>query len=182
MFAPHSAKAMSSAAHSTQTRRSSLMNVGRRVDYAVRALSYLAAQPAERVVSRTEIQDRQCIPPHYLSKILRKLVTAGYLVSVPGARGGFRLSAAAERINMRDVYECIEGPLCLMECIDEEEAYCRFAPVCGQRNVWSGAQEALGRYLAQVSMSDIADPRGLVRRLDDLQHPNDPARRGQVQR
>jgi Rrf2 family protein len=158
------------------------MNVGRRMDYAVRALSYLAAQPAERVVPRNEIRDRQRIPPHYLSKILRKLVTAGYLVSVPGARGGFRLHAAAERINMRDVYECIEGPLCLMECIEEEDAYCCFAAVCGQRNVWSGAQEALGRYLAQVSISDIADRRGLVRRLEDLQHLNDPARRGQAQR
>jgi len=145
------------------------MNVGRRMDYAVRALAYLAAQPAERVVPRNEIQDRQSIPPHFLSKILRKLVTAGYLVSVPGARGGFRLLAGAERISMRDVYECIEGPLCLMDCIEAEEAYCRFAPVCTQRSVWGGAQEALGRYLEQVSISDIADARGLVRRLEDLQ-------------
>ena len=42
--------------------RSSLMNVGRRVDYALRALSYLAAQPADRVVTRTEIQEQQAVP------------------------------------------------------------------------------------------------------------------------
>ena len=146
------------------------MNVGRRMDYAVRALSYLAAQPPLRVVPRNEIQDRQRIPPHFLSKILRKLVTAGYLVSVPGARGGFRLHAQADRVTIRDVYECIEGPLCLMECIEEEEAYCSFAPICTQRTVWRGAQEALVRYLEQVSIGDLADPRGLVRRLEDLQN------------
>ena len=158
------------------------MNVGRRMDYAVRALSYLAAQPEGRVVCRNEIQDRQSIPPHFLSKILRKLVTAGYLVSVPGARGGFRLHAKADRVTMLDVYECIEGPLCLMECIEEDELHCRFAQVCTQRSVWRGAQEALVRYLEQVSISDIADPRGLARRLEDLEHKNEPRPDGQAHR
>jgi Rrf2 family protein len=182
MFAAHLDIAMASAAHTTHTRRSSLMNVGRRMDYAVRALSYLAAQPGQRVVPRNEIQERQRIPPHFLAKILRKLVTAGYLVSVPGARGGFRLRAQADHITMRDVYECIEGPLCLMECIEDEGASCCFAPVCLQRTVWGGAQAALGRYLEQVSLSDMADPRGLVRRLEDLQQQNEPDPTGQAQR
>ena len=39
--------------HLHETHRSSIMNVGRRVDYAVRALCYLAAQPAHRVVPRS---------------------------------------------------------------------------------------------------------------------------------
>lgn len=158
------------------------MNAGRRMDYAVRALCYLASQPPDRVVPRNEIQDRQRIPPHFLSKILRKLVTAGYLVSIPGARGGFRLRVQAERMTMREVYECIEGPLTLMECVDDEDAHCCFAPVCTQRTVWRGAQEALGRYLEQVSIGDIADARGLVRRLEDLQHQSQPRPPGQAHR
>jgi Rrf2 family protein len=172
---------MASPAHSPQ-HRSSLMNVGRRMDYAVRALSYLASQPADRVVPRSEIRERQRIPPHFLSKILRKLVTAGYLVSVPGARGGFRLHVAAASLTMRDIYECIEGPLSLMECVEDEEAFCCFAPVCTQRTVWRGAQEALGRYLEQVSIGDIVDARGLVPRLEDLHQQNEPGRAGQGQR
>src|SRR5512139_3418597 len=75
--------------------RSSIMNVGKRVDYAIRALCYLAAQAPERVVRRAEIQERQNIPPHFLSKILRALVGAGLLASVPGAHGGFRLGRPA---------------------------------------------------------------------------------------
>ncbi len=151
-----------------QARRSSLMNVGRRIDYGVRALCYLAAQPSGRVVPRAEIQQRQRIPPHFLSKILRKLVAHGLLTSTPGARGGFRLRQPEKRISLREVYESIEGPLCLMECIEDEDAFCCFAPVCTQITVWRGAQEALGRYLEEVSISDIADQRGLVPRLGDL--------------
>lgn len=148
-------------------RRSSLMNLGRRMDYAVRALSYLAAQPADRVVPRTEIQARQQIPQHFLSKILRQLVAADFLVSAPGARGGFRLRAPAERISLRDVYESIEGPLCLMECVDQQEAFCRFTPVCTQITVWRRAQLVLGRYLEGISLRDIADQDGLVQRLEE---------------
>ena len=172
---------MAPAAHTTQTRRSSLMNIGRRMDYAVRALIYLAAQADDRVVPRNEIRDRQGIPPPVLSKILRKLVTAGSLGSAPGARGGFRLLVPAERITMRDVYECLEGPLCLMECVEDEGESCRFAPVCTQIAVWRGAQAALGHYLEQVSISDIADSRGLVPRLEELHRMNEPDPAGQAQ-
>ena len=148
-------------------RRSSIMNVGRRVDYAIRALCYLAAQPAERVVPRSEIQERQNIPPHFLSKILRSLVGAGFLASVPGARGGFRLGAPAREISVRAVYESVEGQLSLIECVDRREAFCCFAPVCTQIHVWSGAQQLLGEYLENISIGDIADRNGLVPRLSE---------------
>jgi Rrf2 family transcriptional regulator, cysteine metabolism repressor len=141
------------------------MNVGRRVDYAVRALSYLAAQPAKRLVRRAEIQERQGIPPHFLSKILRTLVAAGLLTSVAGARGGFRLARSAREITLRAVYECIEGPLCLIDCVDRREEFCCFASVCTQIDVWGGAQRVLGAYLENVSIGDIADRHGMVPRL-----------------
>jgi Rrf2 family protein len=145
--------------------RSSLMNVGRRVDYALRALCYLAAQDDDRVVTCTEIQTRQGVPPHFLSKILRRLVAAGVLESVPGARGGFRLGRPAERISVRQVYECIEGQLSLIDCVERRDAFCCFASVCAQREVWRGAQQVLSDYLDGISVRQIADRAGLVSRL-----------------
>ncbi|MEK6614343.1 MAG: Rrf2 family transcriptional regulator, partial [Candidatus Binatota bacterium] len=61
--------------------RSSLMNVGRRVDYAMRALSYLAGQPQGKIVGRIEIEKKQDIPAYYLSKIMKDLVAGGLLRS-----------------------------------------------------------------------------------------------------
>jgi Rrf2 family protein len=145
--------------------RSSIMNVGRRVDYAIRALCYLAAQAPQRVVPRAEIQSRQNIPPHFLSKILRALVGAGFLESVSGARGGFRLGRPAAAISIRAVYESIEGPLSLIDCVDHREGFCCFAGVCTQIDVWSGAQQVLGTYLENISIGHIADRHGLVPRL-----------------
>ena len=67
---PKSQRAVCMKRLKTKTERSSLMNVGRRVDYAVRALSFLAGQPAGKVVSRADIEKSQDIPPFYLSKIM----------------------------------------------------------------------------------------------------------------
>jgi len=63
------------------------MNVGRRVDYAVRALTYLAGQRPGEVIARTEIEKKQDIPSHYLSKIIKDLVASGLVHSQVGSKG-----------------------------------------------------------------------------------------------
>jgi Rrf2 family protein len=137
------------------------MNVGRRVDYALRALAYLAGQAGERLVPRAEIEARQGIPRHFLSKILRALVSAGYLESVSGARGGFRMRKPADQISVRQIYECFEGELCLVECLRDQGGACPFTRVCTQIDVWRGARLKLLEYLESVSIAQIADPAGL---------------------
>jgi Rrf2 family protein len=114
---------------------------------------------------RAEIQDRQRIPPHFLSKILRTLVGAGFLTSLSGARGGFRLGKPAREISLRAVYESVEGRLSLIDCVDGREGFCCFAPVCTQIDIWSGAQRLLAAYLERISIGDVADRHGLVPRL-----------------
>jgi Rrf2 family protein len=145
--------------------RSSLMNVGRRVDYAVRALSYLAGQPAGKVVSRADIERSQGIPSFYLSKIMKDLVAGGLVESRVGSKGGFTLAKAAAGISIKDVYESVERPLVLMECLEQGASYCSFCSVCLQKSVWEQAQEVLGNFLSGVFISDIADRQGLKERL-----------------
>lgn len=145
--------------------RSSLMNVGRRVDYAIRALAYLAGQEPERLVRRSEIEGQQGIPRHFLSKILRCLVGAGFLESVAGARGGFRLRRAARDISFLEVYECFEGELCLIECLRDDGSVCNFNSVCTQIDVWRTARKQLFDYLRSVTIADVADKIGLEGRL-----------------
>lgn len=136
------------------------------MDYALRALCYLAAQPPERVVSRNEIQSHQAVPQHFLSKILRSLVAAGLLQSVPGAHGGFRLGRPAYDISIREVYECVEGHLALVRCVDGDAASCNFATVCTQRGIWVGAQQLLIDYLSNITIGRIVDEQGLMPRLE----------------
>jgi Rrf2 family protein len=144
--------------------RSSLMHVGRRVDYAVRALAYLAAQPSGRIVSRAEIEKMQDIPLHYLSKIMKDLVDHGLVHSQPGAKGGFRLAKLAKDISIKEVYESMEGPLVLMQCLEKGENYCLYPSVCTQISIWERAQALVANFLATIPMSEIADQAGLRHR------------------
>lgn len=147
------------------TERSSLMNVGRRVDYAVRALSYLAGQPPEKIVSRADIEKNQGIPPFYLSKIMKDLVAGGLAQSHIGSKGGFTLAKPASSISIKDVYETVERRLVLMECLEKGSDYCSFCPVCSQKSIWEEAQSLLANFLSQVSINDIADRQGMQNRL-----------------
>jgi Rrf2 family protein len=148
------------------------MNVGRRVDYAVRALSYLAGQPPGKIVSRADIEKSQDIPSFYLSKIMKDLVAGGLARSHIGSKGGFTLAKPATAISIKDVYETVERPLVLMECLEKGAEYCSFCSVCSQKSVWEEAQSVLANFLARVLISQIADRQGLKERL---MHP--PAQR-----
>jgi Rrf2 family protein len=146
--------------------RSSLMNVGRRVDYAVRALSYLAGQPEGKIISRSDIEQSQGIPPFYLSKIMKDLVAGGLVKSHIGSRGGFTLAKTAGAISIKEVYEAVERPLILMECLDKGADYCSFCAVCSQKSIWENAQLVLANFLAGVTIAGIADRQGLRGRLN----------------
>ena len=148
-----------------KSERSSLMNVGRRVDYAVRALSYLAGQPEGKIVSRADIEKNQDIPQFYLSKIMKDMVAGGLVQSHIGSKGGFTLAKHANAISIKDVYETVERPLVLMECLEQGANYCSFCAVCSQKSVWEKAQRVLAEFLAGVSIAEIADRQGLRGRL-----------------
>jgi Rrf2 family protein len=141
------------------------MNVGRRVDYAVRALSYLAGQPHGKVISRADIEKSQDIPPYYLSKIMKDLVAGGLVFSHIGSKGGFALAKPSSTISIKEVYETVERPLVLMECLDKGLRYCSFCSVCSQKSIWEGAQKVLAEFLGGTSIADIADRQGLKERL-----------------
>jgi Rrf2 family protein len=141
------------------------MSVGRRVDYAVRALSFLAGQPPEKVVSRADIEKSQDIPSFYLSKIMKDLVAGGLVRSHVGSKGGFTLAKLATSITIKDVYETVERPLVLMDCLERGTDYCSYCAVCTQRSIWEQAQMVLAEFLGKISINDIADRQGLKGRL-----------------
>ena len=149
-----------------RSERSSLMNVGRRVDYAVRALAYLAGQPSGKIVSRADIEKSQDIPSFYLSKIMKDLVAGGLVCSHIGSKGGFTLARAPNAISIKNVYEAVERPLVLMECLEKGADYCSYCSVCSQKSIWEEAQAILAKFLGGVSIREIADRHGLKERLE----------------
>src|SRR5690625_186275 len=74
--------------------------------YAVLLLNMLL----ERAVLHSEVISEQLgASPTYFQKLLRKLVAADIIKSVPGVKGGFKLNKDPEDIRVYDIYVAVEG-------------------------------------------------------------------------
>lgn len=132
-----------------------MLQISRKVDYALRAAVYLAGCDPERMVPFREIGETQDVPREFLAKILRSLVCAGVVDSQRGANGGYRLSRPASEITFLQVLEAADGPIALNECC-ESGIGCARAKLCSMERVWNEAERAMKNVFAGVRLSDLA--------------------------
>jgi Rrf2 family protein len=123
-------------------RTNAVMQVSKRVEYALRAVIYLAGLSPELVVSFKDIAERQRAPKDFLAKILRGLVDAGILRSARGSAGGFALARHAADITFLDVIVAMEGPIALNDCCAAGDG-CSHMGVCSMETVWRRAEFAM---------------------------------------
>jgi len=71
--------------------------------YALRAVGFIAKSDPTRPVLSSHLSEQLGIPQNYLSKIMHRLVQAGYLKSKRGTRGGFVLARSANKITIKDI-------------------------------------------------------------------------------
>ena len=79
------------------------------VEQSVYAILLLNMLPDKAVLPGEAISQQLGTSPTYFQKLLRKLVRAGLITSVPGVKGGFKLNKKPEDISVFDIYEAIEG-------------------------------------------------------------------------
>ncbi len=131
------------------------LQLTRGAEYAIRATTYLAGIPDDRVASLHEIGEAQDIPESFLAKILQSLVRSGLAVSQRGAHGGFALARPASAITMQDVIEAVDGPISLNQCVLSPEE-CKRSASCSAHRSWLRAQEQLMDVLGTVTLESLA--------------------------
>ena len=83
---------------------------------AVHAMIFLAAAE-DRPHALKEISTAYAVSDNHLSKVLQKLVKAGYLVSVKGPKGGYQIASGKRSATLMEIYEAIEGPWQASSCL-----------------------------------------------------------------
>ena len=133
------------------------LELGRRADYAVRAVVDLARHhgDASRRKGR-EIAAEMEIPGTYIPQILAELVRVGIVDSVAGPGGGYSLRREPADISVLEVITAVEGELGSRECV-LRGGPCRWEGACAVHEPWWRAQQALRDELARTSFQDIAD-------------------------
>jgi len=122
-------------------------------NYALRSLQLAAIKSPALVRVDDVVKIHNLSKPHVM-KIVHQLGRAGYLDTVRGRGGGFRLARSADRIIVGDVVRLTEGPLDVVECFNPVKNTCPLIGICVlSRKV----QEATAAFMAVLDDLTIAD-------------------------
>lgn len=130
------------------------MHLTRQSDYGVRAILHLANLPFGEVVQTKEIAASEEIPSKYLPSIIRTLARAGLIRTLRGNQGGVMLAKPPEEVNLREVIEAVEGPICLVPCMQGPQQ-CSQDDDCTFRRVCENLQQMMVGQLENTTFADL---------------------------
>jgi Rrf2 family protein len=138
-----------------------------RTRYGLRAVIELAENHGKGPLQIRVIAKQQDISAKYLEQLMAILKSAGLVRSIRGSKGGYVLAKAPNQIKLSDVFNCLEGPVTTVECV-ENESFCERVADCIARQVWIELQEAITNVLQSLTLQDLVD-RAKDRRALDYQ-------------
>jgi FeS assembly SUF system regulator len=132
-----------------------VIRLSRLADYGIVLTTQVARYPA-RHWSAPELASATGVPLPTTSKLLKTLVRAGVLVSHRGAKGGYGLASATERLSVARVIEAVDGPIAITSCLDPNGAECGIDAFCPARTNWNTINHAIRVALEAVSIDEMA--------------------------
>jgi Rrf2 family protein len=137
------------------TRSRDVMRISAKAEYACIAMLQLAAHFREVIPVRIKtIADNQRIPQRFLVQILLQLKTAGLVVSVRGASGGYQLARAPEQISLADIISAVtdRSP----DARSDTLAVASSSALRAIRSVWQELQAEEQRRLEELTLAELA--------------------------
>lgn len=130
------------------------MVLSQTAQYALRIMSSIAVARGARPLPAKEIAGTIRCPAAYVSKVLRKLVTAGLLKAEKGHGGGFVLARSAHKILFCQVLEAVEGPKAQKQCIFGWRR-CNAEEPCILHHRWQTVSTTFEEWARSTSLADI---------------------------
>ena len=130
------------------------------VEQAVYAILLLNMLPDKAVLPGEAISQQLGTSPSYSQKLMRRLVSADLIASVPGVKGGFKLKKKPQEIRVYDIYLAIEGNQSLyspsgilddMLDLDEEDRCCLLT------DLMDDAEDAWKTVLKRQTIASLSD-------------------------
>lgn len=140
-----------------------MLALTKKTGYGLIAMAHLARLEPYQVASAREIADRFGVPVSLLMNVLKELATSGWVESIRGVHGGYRLARPKEQISVADLINTLEGPIRLTECVAHgvkvsDGAICEAVDRCPIADPVHRVQRKLSDFLKSVTLAEIADP------------------------
>jgi len=133
-------------------------------DYSLRLLMYAAVRHGE-LVTIQEVANAYGISKNHLMKVAFELGRKGYLDTVRGRGGGFRLSRPPEKIRLGDVVRETEENFTMVECFDPKTNTCAITAPCRLRGALARALKAYFAVLDEYTLADLVVKHPVLERI-----------------
>lgn len=126
-------------------------------DYAIRIIMYLAQNTTELVMAKDAAQQLG-ITYNYFNKVAAKIRQAGFIETVQGPKGGYRLVKDPKDVTLYDVFLVMEGDIIINRCL-ESDGYCtrmgNHADKCQVHHVFEKLQNKVVHELQAITFADL---------------------------
>ncbi|MCM3761409.1 Rrf2 family transcriptional regulator [Alkalihalobacillus oceani] len=129
------------------------MKYSKATNYALHTIVYLALLPSGKTIGVKPLAEVQRVSPSYLSKVLTTLVKGGFIESVTGVNGGYRLIKDSKQVAFLDIIQAIEGSNSMFNCHVEHRPGEREG--CLIEAVMNEAEQKMEEHLRSRTIEDI---------------------------
>src|SRR5690625_2146808 len=123
------------------------MKISTKGRYGLTIMIELARKYGKGPISLKSIAEDNDLSAHYLEQLAAPLRNAGLIKSIRGAYGGYILGKEPMTIKAGDIIRVLEGPIVLVEGIEEEEP--------AKQALWVRVTEAVKEVLDTTTLEDL---------------------------
>lgn len=128
--------------------------ISRTAEYAIRAMASLNQLSDGGLVSAGALSKASGVPSNYLSKIMHTLGRAGFVASVRGPGGGFRIAKSVKKMTAYDVVQLFDDLEGKRRCFLGKKT-CSAATACAAHEMWSGVWEKYEQFLHKMTLDRL---------------------------
>jgi Rrf2 family protein len=130
------------------------MTLSQTAEHALRAVLFLARQPAGARVPAEEIAGALGAPRNYLAKTLGLLARSGLISGLRGPTGGYRLERSPETVTLSEVVSPFEETGTASVCLEGGRPCDGRAP-CRAHARWNAVRKAARAPMENTTIADL---------------------------
>ncbi|MFH1540116.1 MAG: Rrf2 family transcriptional regulator [bacterium] len=133
------------------------MKINANVRYAIRMMiDIMEHSKRNEPVHIKDVSQRQRISRRFLGQLVIPLKNASLLKSISGRHGGYILARRPDEIKIGEIFEALNGPIILLDCIEGEE-FCISSAYCKCRKMWEEVNGKIKGTLYSFSLEDLSE-------------------------
>lgn len=133
------------------------MKISTKGRYALRLMLDLALNDTGETIRIKDIAARQEISEKYLEQIIAVLNKAGYVKSVRGPQGGYRLARKPKDYTVGMILRLTEGSLAPVSCLDDDPNECTRQEDCVTLYIWEKLYAAINSVVDKYTLADLVE-------------------------